>query len=104
MKIKRFKEFDKVTEAMLRQDTVDQMNMIQKEIDAAGDQLDLTSAADKNIANGLWIHDPYAENRSGKRKIATIDQHMKILKTESSSYIKEPVKSFKKLEYQKRTN
>ena len=64
--------------AMLRKSTVNQLDKIEKEIKKQGGSLDLSSPSEKNIANGLWIHDPFDASRNGERKLATIDDHMTI--------------------------
>jgi hypothetical protein len=64
--------------SMMRQSSINQMNRINKEIKKQGGALDLTVPSEKNAINTLWIHDPFEENRKGKRKIATIDDYIKI--------------------------
>jgi len=74
--------------SMLRNSTVNQLDRIEKEIKKQGGKLDLTVPSDHTSANGMWIHDPFEENRKGKRKIATIDDHMTIDITESNKVLK----------------
>ena len=64
--------------SLLRKSTVNQIDRIEKEIKKAGGKLDLTVTSDHTSANGMWMHDPFEANRKSKRKIATIDDHMKI--------------------------
>ena len=74
--------------SMLRQSTVNQLDKIEKEIKKQGGSLDLSNPAEKNIANGLWVHDPFEVSRNGGRKLATIDDHMKIDIPNSNEKIK----------------
>ncbi len=74
--------------SMLRNSTVKQLDRIEKEIKKQGGKLDLTVPGDHTAANGMWIHDPFEENRKGKRKIATIDDHMTIDIPESNKVLK----------------
>jgi len=74
--------------SMLRNSTVNQLDRIEKDIKKQGGKLDLTVPSDHTSANGMWIHDPFEENRKGKRKIATIDDYMTIDIPESNKVLK----------------
>ena len=64
--------------SLLNKSTMKQLDKIEKEIVKQGGKLDLTVPSDHTSANGLWLHDPFEENRKGKRKISTIEDHMTI--------------------------
>ena len=73
---------------LIRKSTVTQLDRIEKEIKKQGGSLDLTVPSEHTGANGLWIHDPFEASRKGKRKIATIDDHMTIDIPESNKVLK----------------
>ena len=64
--------------SLLRNSTVKQLDRIEKEITKQGGKLDLSHPEEKNMANGLWVHDPFEVNRKGTRKLTTIEDHIKI--------------------------
>ncbi|NPV12793.1 MAG: hypothetical protein HPY57_13485 [Ignavibacteria bacterium] len=63
---------------MLRNSTLNQLKRINDEIKKQGGVTDRRSDSEKDCAKVLWIHDPIDADKSGKRKIATIDQMIKI--------------------------
>ena len=73
---------------LLRNSTVKQLDKIEKEINKQGGNLDLSHPEEKNMANSLWVHDPFKANRDGVRKLSTIDDHMKIDIPDASEQIK----------------
>ena len=64
--------------SLLRTSTIKQLDKIEKEIEKQGGKLDKSNSAEKNMANGLWIHDPFEQNRKGKRRLARIEDFVKI--------------------------
>ena len=103
--------------SLLRKSTVNQIDKIEKEIKKQGGKLDLTVPSDHTSANGMWMHDPFDASRKGKRKIATIDDHMKIdipneskivkfadFKTNENKKINDNMKTIKNFEDYKKIN
>jgi len=64
--------------SLLRNSTVKQLDRIEKEIIKQGGKLDLSHPEEKNMANSLWVHDPFEASRKGIRKLSTIEDHVKI--------------------------